>query len=87
MNLFVSTIRDVIVGDESTIEEFSSLLKEDLVRASEKGDVSFINQVIVPILHAEEKVPITISITDEAALKKGNANLRAIYASGEGATS
>lgn len=60
-------------------------MKEDLVRASEKGDVDFINIVIVPILHAEEKVPITISVIDEAALKKGDAKLRAIFASGEGA--
>ena len=37
-----------------------------MILASEKGDVDFINKVIVPILHAEEKVPITISIIDKS---------------------
>ena len=59
------TIRDLILGGENELELFSTLLKEDLVLASEKEDVDFINKVIVPILHAEEKVPITISIIDE----------------------
>lgn len=45
------------------------MLKTDMIRASELGDVDFINKVIVPILHAEEKVPITISILDKS--KKG----------------
>ena len=44
--------------------------------ASERGDVEFINKVIVPILQAEEKIPITISMIDEASLKSGKgANL------------
>lgn len=59
------TIRDLILGGENELELFSTLLKEDLVLASEKEDVDFINKVIVPILHAEEKVPVTISIIDE----------------------
>ena len=59
------TIRDLILGGENELELVSTLLKEDLVLASEKEDVDFINKVIVPILHAEEKVPITISIIDE----------------------
>jgi hypothetical protein len=37
----------------------------------------------VPILHAEEKVPITISIVEQTDLTKGNANLKPIFASGE----
>lgn len=53
------------MGGENELELFSTLLKEDLVLASEKEDVDFINKVIVPILHAEEKVPVTISIIDE----------------------
>ena len=76
ISLLVHTIRDVIIGGENEIEEFSKILKEDIVLASDKGDVDFINKVIVPILHAEEKVPITISTVDEQSLKKGkNANL------------
>lgn len=53
------------------------MLKEDMVLASEKGDVEFINKVIVPILHAEEKMPITISIVDP---NKKDKRLEPIYA-------
>ncbi len=52
--------------------------------ASERGDVEFINKVIVPILQVEEKIPITISMIDEASLKSGKgANLQPIYADTE----
>ena len=55
---------------------FSEKLKKDMKVASERGDVEFINKVIVPILQAEEKIPITISMIDEASLKSGKgANL------------
>lgn len=87
INLLVFTIRDLVLGGEEEIETFSSLLKADIILASDKGDVDFINKVIVPILHAEEKIPITISTIDESALKKGEAKLRPIYAAGEAATS
>jgi hypothetical protein len=47
-----------------------------MIEASERSDVEFINKVIMPILQAEEKVPITISMVDEASLRSGKgANL------------
>ena len=57
-----------------------------MISASDRSDVEFINKVIVPILQAEETVPITISMVDEASLKSGkSANLKPIYADAEGA--
>jgi hypothetical protein len=85
VSLFVSTIRDSILGGTAELELFSSLLKADIGVASEKGDVEFINKVIVPILHAEEKVPITLSAVDEQSLKKGDSALSPIFASSDGA--
>jgi hypothetical protein len=67
--LLVWTIRDVLLGGPTELEAFSTLLQQDLVAASEAEDVAFINQVIVPILHAEEKVPVTLSLIED--LKKG----------------
>jgi hypothetical protein len=55
-----------------------------MIEASERSDVEFINKVIMPILQAEEKVPITISMVDEASLRSGKgANLQPIYADSE----
>jgi len=59
----------VILGGEEQIEAFSSMLKSDIATASDLGDVDFINKVIVPILHAEEKIAVTIS------MKKGDEKL------------
>jgi len=59
-----------------------------MIAASDRSDVEFINKVIVPILQAEETIPITISTVDEASLKSGKtANLKPIYADSEGAAS
>jgi len=38
------------------------------VKASEKEDVALINKVIVPILHAEEKIAVTVSLLDQKLL-------------------
>ena len=46
----MNTIRDVLIGGEKELEDFSVKLKEDIIKASDKGDVEFINKVIVPIL-------------------------------------
>lgn len=62
------------------MEKLSTILKEDMVSASDRGDVDFINKVIVPILHAEEKVPITISIIDKGKKEK---KLEPIFAGSE----
>jgi hypothetical protein len=40
------------------------MLKDDINEASSKSDVEFINKVIVPILHAEDNIPIDISLFD-----------------------
>jgi|LauGreDrversion4_2_1035121.scaffolds.fasta_scaffold164179_1 hypothetical protein len=58
-----------------------------MIASSERSDVEFINKVIVPILQAEENIPITISMIDEASLKSGKANLQPIYADLEGSAS
>lgn len=54
-----------------------------MIRASDKGDVEFINKVIVPILHAEEKVPISLSVWNKS--KKFN-EIEPIYQSTETST-
>ena len=45
----------------SCLEKISKLLKEDLNEASQLEDINFIKKVIVPLLHAEQKVHIRIS--------------------------
>lgn len=54
----------MVIGSEEEEERLTLLLKEDMIIASEKGDVEFINKVIVPILHSELKVPISINLYD-----------------------
>ena len=76
ISLLVQIIRDLVIGGQAEIEAFSGKLKADMIEASERSDVEFINKVIMPILQAEEKVPITISMVDEASLRSGKgANL------------
>jgi hypothetical protein len=77
--LLMTTTRDLILGDPTLIDTFSSILKQDMIDASSKNDIAFINKIIVPILQAEEMVPITISLVDEASLKKGKPKLDSIY--------
>jgi|LauGreDrversion4_2_1035121.scaffolds.fasta_scaffold183613_3 hypothetical protein len=48
--LLMTTIRDLILGDPALIDTFSTLLKRDMIEASSKNDIAFINKVIVPIL-------------------------------------
>lgn len=50
VNLLVCTIRDLILGGDDELEKFSELMKSDIVQASDRNDVEFINKVIVPIL-------------------------------------
>lgn len=84
ISLLVQIIRDLVIGGQAEIEAFSGKLKADMIQASERSDVEFINKVIMPILQAEEKVPITISMVDEASLRSGKgANLQPIYADSE----
>jgi hypothetical protein len=61
----------MVVGGVEEEERLSSLLKSDMIQASDKGDVEFINKVIVPILHAEKKIPISISLYDSHLIQKG----------------
>jgi hypothetical protein len=77
--LLMTTTRDLILGDSALIDTFSSILKQDMIDASSKNDIAFISKVIVPILQAEEMMPITISLIDEASLKKGKPKLESIY--------
>jgi hypothetical protein len=66
VKLLVWTIRDMI-GEEQ-IATFAALLKLDMADSAEIDDITFINKVIVPILHAEEKVPVTVSFYDKKLL-------------------
>jgi hypothetical protein len=50
ITLLVQIIRDLAIGSDKEIEAFSEKLKADMVAASERSDVEFINKVIVPIL-------------------------------------
>jgi len=51
----VQTIIDLVSSFPESQQRMSVLLKEDLNKAADMGDVGFINDVVVPILHAEEK--------------------------------
>ena len=56
-----------MIGEEQ-IATFAALLKLDMADSAEIDDITFINKVIVPILHAEEKVPVTVSFYDKKLL-------------------
>jgi hypothetical protein len=70
ISLLVSIIRDLVLCGLTEIEAFSTFLKLDIVDASTRGDVEFINKVIVPILQAEERVPLTISTCENGGSLK-----------------
>ncbi len=83
----MSIIKDLVIGGEPEIESFSNILKEDMIEASERSDVEFINKVIVPILKAEEMVAVTISTIEEEKLKSSiGSHLKPIYADTESST-
>ena len=61
----------MVIGGEAAEEKLSNLLKQDIIIASDKGDVEFINQVIVSILHAEDRIPLSFNIYDKSECNKG----------------
>jgi hypothetical protein len=50
ITLLVDIIKELVLVSDFEIEAFSSILKADIIEASKRGDVDFINKVIVPIL-------------------------------------
>ena len=76
--LLVNAISSLVLGSKPEEVKLTQLLREDMLLASERGDVAFINKVVVPLLHSEEKVPVTISVAD---LSKGR--VEPVYAGGE----
>lgn len=69
--MFVQTIKELVIGGEEAEDKLSDLLKHDIVIASKKGDVEFINQVVVSILHAEDKIPVSFNIFDKSESNRG----------------
>ena len=65
IELLVDVIKALVIDGEEEIEKFSGIIKRDMVEASERSDIEFINKVIIPILRAEDLVPVTISTFDE----------------------
>lgn len=76
----VETIKQLVVGADKEMDKLSTLLKQDVVIATDCSDVDFINKVIVPILHAEERVPITLSILDKSQKEQ---SIQPIFAGSE----
>ena len=76
----VLTISNLILDGAEEQQILSKILKEDLLQATTISDVDFINNVIVPILHSEKTVPLTLSV---ARKQDERVTLQPIYASSE----
>lgn len=61
-SLLVSLIKELIVGDPELEQKMAQTLKENMTAYSERKEVSFIKQVVLPILHAEPEVALTFSL-------------------------
>ena len=49
------------LGKSIYLEQIGKFLKEDLNQASQKEDIVFIKQIIVPLLHAQDKASVKIN--------------------------
>lgn len=81
IEIIVQSIKDLVIGGEQEEEKLSNLLKDDINEASSKSDVEFINKVIVPVLHAEDNIPVDISLFD---INKPSAGVQPIFSGNEG---
>jgi hypothetical protein len=43
IELIVQIIKDIVIGGDEEEEKLSIMLKEDMIKASDRGDVDFIN--------------------------------------------
>ena len=58
----VQTISNLVIDGPEEQKSLAKTLQGDLLKATAASDVEFINKVIVPVLHSEKTVPITISV-------------------------
>jgi hypothetical protein len=62
LNLIQEMTLDNYSENTASLEQLSKVLKEDLNEASKLEDISFIQKVIVPLLHSEKKSYIRINV-------------------------
>lgn len=62
-------LRKSVPQQNQSLDTMGKILKHDLKLAREKEDLGFINQVIFPLLHAEEQSYIRINFIHEDSKK------------------
>jgi hypothetical protein len=57
----VELITSIAAGNDSIETKFATILKDDLKIAVENDNISYMNKILVPLLHMEETIPVTLS--------------------------
>ncbi|CAI2384890.1 unnamed protein product [Moneuplotes crassus] len=68
-DIMVSLLSKVTAGYDKVETEMASTLKEDLTIACENDRIDYLNSIVVPLLHAEETIPVTLSVVDKVGDK------------------
>ena len=64
-NIIVNFISTVATGNERIEKDIAKMLKEDLEISWSNDRLDYLNAIVVPLLHSEDTVPITISVGDK----------------------
>jgi len=64
-NIIVSFISTTTTGNERIEKEIAKILKEDLEMSCKNDRLDYLNAIVVPLLHSEYTIPITISVCDK----------------------
>ena len=60
--IIVSFLSKITAGNEETEKEIAASLKEDLTASCENDRIDYLNSIVVPLLHSEDTIPITLSV-------------------------
>lgn len=61
----VNFIATITAGNDSIEHEIATILKEDLKISCESERLDYLNTIVVPMLHMEKTIPISISVGDK----------------------
>lgn len=64
-SIIVSFVSTVTTGNEKIEKEIAKMLKEDLEISCNNDRLDYLNAIVVPLLHSEDTIPITISVGDK----------------------
>lgn len=64
-NMMVNFISTVATGQPKIEKDIAAMLKEDLEVACSNDGLDYLNAIVVPLLHSEETVPVTVFIEEK----------------------